>query len=120
MIRAARDVRSTTHMIRAMHLDDIDTVGAIRLEASIRAHHFVPEAFWRSDHEAMTTEIFPHPRTKGWVHVNEATDEIDGFVTLGGNTVACLFVRPDRQRGGIGSALLDHVVVLGERFTCAG
>ena len=96
-------------MIRKMTPDDIDTVGGIWLEASIRAHHFVPEAFWRSDHETMTTEILPHPRTQGWVHLNEASDEIDGFVTLGGDTIACLFIRPDRQRRGVGSALLDHV-----------
>jgi len=96
-------------MIRRMTSEDIETVGAIWLEASIRAHHFVPETFWRSDYKTMVTEILPDPRNEGWVHVDPASGAVDGFATLRGDTVNCLFVRPDRQRSGVGSALLEHI-----------
>ena len=85
---------------------DIDEVGRIWLDASIQAHDFVPEEFWRSDLKTMTTDILPDPRTEGYVY---ETDSIEGFATLGGTFVGCLFVRPDRQGLGIGAALLKHV-----------
>ena len=87
--------------------DDIEAVGRVWLTTSIVAHDFVPEEFWRADLEAMTTQILPHPDTKGYVHEEAGT--IDGFISLGGDEVGCLFVMPDKQGLGIGSALLDHV-----------
>ena len=94
-------------MIRKMTSDDLDTVGQIWLTASIVAHDFVPADFWRSDLETMTTQILPHPDTEGYVHEGDGT--IDGFISLAGNWVGCLFVTPERQRHGVGSALLEHV-----------
>ena len=94
-------------MIRKMTSDDIETVGQIWLTASIKAHDFVPAEFWRSDLKTMTTEILPHPDTEGYVHEEQGV--VDGFISLGGNCVGCLFIIPDRQRNGIGSALLNHV-----------
>jgi len=86
---------------------DIEAVGQIWLTASIKAHDFVPAEFWSSELKVMTTEILPHPDTVGYVHEEEGL--IDAFISLGGNWIGCLFVIPERQRSGIGSALLDHV-----------
>ena len=94
-------------MIRPMVHGDIETVGEIWLAASIQAHDFVPESFWRSDLNTMTTVILPHPKTTGFVYVDH--DTIDGFISMGGNRVGCLFVKPERQGKGIGSALLNIV-----------
>ena len=94
-------------MIRPMMPDDIEAVGLVWLTSSLVAHDFVPEEFWRADLKAMVTELLPYPNTKGYVH--EEAGSIDGFISLGGDEVGCLFVMPDRQGRGIGSALLDHV-----------
>ena len=94
-------------MIRKMTSEDIEAVGQIWLAASIKAHNFVPADFWRSKLETMTTEILPHPDTEGYVY--EDAGVIDGFVSLCGNSVGGLFVAPERQRSGIGSALLDYI-----------
>lgn len=83
---------------------DVMRVGDIWLEASIRAHHFVPEEFWRADHRVMTTEILP--QATGHVHVTGGV--IDDFITLGPEDVHCLFVHVMRQSRGIGSSLLTH------------
>jgi len=93
--------------IREMRPGDIEQVGEIWLTASIEAHDFVPEAFWRGDLENMTTEILPSPKTRGFVF--ESDGRLDGFVAMGGSHVGALFVRPDEQGRGVGAALLDHV-----------
>ena len=94
-------------VIRKMLPGDIQQVGEVWLAASIQAHDFVAEEFWRADLQTMTTEILPHPRTEAYVF--ESAGRIDGFVSLGGSHVGCLFVRPDRQNQGIGAALLGQL-----------
>ncbi len=93
-------------MIRKMEPGDIEEVGQVWLTASIQAHDFVAEEFWRSALPTMTSEILPHPDTEGYVY--EAGGMIEGFVCLRGAHVGGLFVRPERQGGGIGAALLRH------------
>lgn len=94
-------------MIRNMLPKDIQDVGQVWLTTSIIAHSFVPEEFWRSDLKIMTTEILPHPNTRGYVH--EEAGVIDAFISLSGDNIGCLFVLPEKQGSGIGSALLDYV-----------
>ena len=62
--------------IREMVPADIEAVGQIWLAASIKAHDFVPEEFWRSDLRTMTSEILPHPRTEAYVF--ETGEQIEG------------------------------------------
>jgi len=90
-----------------MQVDDIEEVGRIWLDASIEAHDFVPEEFWRADLHNMTTEILPSPKTRGYVF--EAEGQLIGFVAMGGTHVGALFVRPGGQGRGVGAALLRHV-----------
>ena len=93
-------------VIRKMQLYDIEEVGQIWLTASIQAHDFVPAEFWESDLKNMTGDILPDPVTEGYVF--ESADRIEGFLTLGGNFVGCLFVRPEMQGRGIGTELINH------------
>ena len=65
-------------MIREMQPDDIEEVGQVWLAASIQAHDFVAEEFWRSELTTMTSEILPHPRTEAYVFETEG--QIEGFV----------------------------------------
>jgi putative acetyltransferase len=92
-------------MIRQMTSDDIARVGDVWLGASIQAHGFVPADFWRSNYRLMTEELLP--QAECYVHVTGG--KIDGFSTVAGDFVHCLFVEPESQRLGIGAALLSHL-----------
>ncbi len=92
-------------MIRPMTLQDVARVGEIWLEASIKSHDFVPADFWRDNHKTMVEELLP--QAEGYVHVDAA--RIDGFLTVAGDFIHCLFVEPQSQRHGIGASLLRHL-----------
>ena len=92
-------------MIRQMTSDDISRIGEVWLEASIKAHDFVSADFWRSNHKTMTEELLP--QAEGYVHLTG--ERVDGFSTVDGDFVHCLFVEPQSQRRGIGAELLDHL-----------
>ena len=101
--------------IREITSSDIERISDIWLEASLIAHHFVPAEFWRKDYQVMKGELLP--RATGYVHVAEG--EVDGFITVAGGFIDCLFVDPRRQRKGIGSALLGHVQALHDSLELA-
>ncbi len=93
-------------MIRQMTARDIERMGEIWLKASIKAHDFVPQEFWRANLETMTRDLLP--QCESYVHLNEGN--LDAFITLDGDDVIhCLFVEPSRQQNGVGSLLLSHV-----------
>ena len=92
-------------MIREMTPHDIGRVGEVWLEASIKAHDFVPADFWRSNHKIMTEDLLP----KAECYVHLTGERINGFSTIAGDFVHCLFVEPRSQRRGIGTALLSHL-----------
>ena len=91
-------------MIRAFTSQDMQAVLDIWLAASLRAHHFIDPAFWTSQVEAMRTQYLPSAD----VFVHEDAGGITGFSALVGQTLAALFVAPERQGQGIGSQLLTH------------
>ncbi|KIO43269.1 MULTISPECIES: N-acetyltransferase [Sanguibacteroides] len=93
-------------MIRKYTVPDEDVLVKIWLEASSLAHDFIPESFWSEQVEKMKHLYLPSSET--WIHEGE-NGEIDGFVSLVGNYMAALFVRPDRQKMGIGGALMRWV-----------
>ena len=92
-------------MIRHMTNDDIQRVGEIWLEASIKAHLFVCAEFWRSKLAEMTEKYLPG--ADGYVYTAE--QGIHGFAVWQGNFIHCLFVEPTKQSGGIGTALLQRM-----------
>lgn len=98
---------ANSDLIRKMEPEDIKAVGDVWLTTSIDAHDFVPARLWRQDLENMVTEVLPNPNTEAYV--SEGQGVIDAFISLGGDTIGCLYVMPEKQRAGVGSGLLNHV-----------
>lgn len=90
-------------MIREYRQADIDQVLAIWLTASIEAHNFIEPQFWESKVSEMRDVYIPASET----FVLEYEKRINGFYSLHGNTLAAIFVAPDSQGKGMGTALLD-------------
>ena len=91
-------------MIRAYAADDLESILDIWLHASALAHDFVPRAFWESQLDNMRTIYLPASENC----VYEVGAEIVGFYSLHEDTLAAIFVSPEHQGQGFGTALLDH------------
>ncbi len=93
--------------VRIRPFSDDDRAGLLDVweRASRVAHDFLPDEFFAREREAISTQHLVRAET--WVA--ELGGRIAGFVSLLGDEVGAVFVDPDRQRRGIGRALLDHV-----------
>lgn len=91
-------------MIRPYHPTDSDAVLDLWLRASILAHGFVPETFWREQLPAMRELYLPQAETL----VLEEQGQVLGFASLHEQCLAALFVSPDAQGRGLGRQLLDE------------
>ena len=91
-------------MIRPFATADMDAVLRIWLDASVRAHDFVPAPFWESQLPAMRTVYLPFAQV--WVY--EAAGQVLGFYALVEDQLAAIFVAPQQQGQGVGSALMQH------------
>lgn len=90
-------------MIRKYRETDIDQILEIWLSASIKAHTFVEAEFWASKVTEMRDVYIPASET----FVFESDNQIAGFYSLYGNTLAAVFVSPSLQGQGVGAAMLD-------------
>mgnify|MGYP004466299029 FL=1 len=91
-------------MIRRLQKADIDRGMALWLDANLKAHDFVPAAYWRSNFE-LVKEMLPQAE----IYVYEDAGEIQGFVGLTGEYIEGIFVSGEMQSQGIGKRLLDHM-----------
>jgi len=91
-------------MIREFHVDDLDVVLDIWLQASINAHSFVESGFWESQVESMRDIYIP--ACESYVFVEGG--EVIGFYSLHENTLAAIFIYPEFQGRGFGKELLSH------------
>ncbi|EGQ7769626.1 N-acetyltransferase [Vibrio parahaemolyticus] len=91
-------------MIRKYNSNDLDSVLEIWLEASVKAHDFVPADFWGSQVENMRNIYIPASE----VFVYEIESKIVGFYALYESTLAAIFVFPEFQGKCIGKQLLNH------------
>lgn len=91
-------------MIRRLQKADIDRGMALWLDANLKAHDFVPAAYWRSNFE-LVKEMLPQAE----IYVYEDAGEIQGFVGLTGEYIEGIFVSGEMQSQGIGKRLLDHI-----------
>ena len=90
-------------MIRELQKDDINKVADIWLDTNIKAHHFIPAQYWKSNFESVK-EALSHAE----VYVYEYDTEIQGFIGLNGEYVEGIFVSGEMQSKGVGKILLNY------------
>ncbi|RJL73037.1 N-acetyltransferase [Acinetobacter radioresistens] len=90
--------------IRPARSDDFEKLVDIWFEASIRAHHFIPESYWEENKAEMQNNYLPRSE----VYLAEDEQQIYGFIALVENEIAAIFVAPDQQGKGIGKLLISH------------
>ena len=93
-------------MIRKFETRDLDTVMQIWLHGNLDAHAFIAASFW-TEHFEMVRDMLPQAEL--YVHENEDTQQIDGFIGLTENHIEGIFVAKAARSKGIGKALLDYV-----------
>ena len=91
-------------MIRALQEADIDRVAEIWLDSNLKAHHFIPEQYWKSNF-GLVKEML----SQAEVYVYEEDRDIQGFTGLNGEYIEGIFVSAVMQSQGIGKMLLDYV-----------
>lgn len=93
--------------IRKAAADDIQAMLQIWLDASIQAHDFIPAAFWQHQLISMRDTYLPLAEN----YVIEDNNAVTGFASLlrPDAFLAALFVAPEQQGYGYGSALLDFL-----------
>ena len=92
-------------MIRKFETQDLGTVMQIWLHGDLDAHAFIAASFWRGHLEIVRDML---PQAELYVHENEATRQIDGFIGLTENHIEGIFVAKAARSKGIGKALLDY------------
>lgn len=90
-------------MIRKYKQADVDQILEIWLSASIEAHNFIEPGFWESKVNDMRDVYIPASET----FIIEYEGSVAGFYSLYGGSLAAIFVAPEFQRKGMGTALLD-------------
>lgn len=93
-------------MIRQFKKNDLSAVMQIWIDTNIKAHDFIPKEYWESNYE-IVKEILPDAEI--YVHEDDTTGFIDGFIGLTNNYIAGIFVKEDKQSKGIGKQLLNYV-----------
>lgn len=93
-------------MIRKFKQDDLSLIMQIWLASNIEAHSFIPEKYWIDNFEFVKKML---PQAEIYVHENESTKQIDGFIGLNEDYIEGLFVEKNMRSKGIGKQLLDYV-----------
>ena len=92
-------------MIRKFEARDLDAVMQIWLHGNLDAHAFIAASFW-TEHFEMVHDLLPQAEL--YVHENENTGQIDGFIGLTENHIEGIFVAKSARSKGIGRALLEY------------
>ena len=92
-------------MIRKLRENDLPIVMKIWLNTNIKSHDFISKEYWTSNYE-MVEEILP--KAEIYVHEDDDTNLINGFIGLMNSYLAGLFVKDSAQSKGIGKQLLDY------------
>ena len=92
-------------MIRKFETQDLDAVMQIWLHGNLDAHAFIPASFWEANFE-MVRDLLSQAEL--YVHENEDTRQIDGFIGLTENHIEGIFVAKAARSKGIGKALLEY------------
>ena len=92
-------------MIRKFETQDLDAVMQIWLHGNLDAHAFIAASFW-TEHFEMVRDLLPQAEL--YVHENEDTRQIDGFIGLTENHIEGIFVAKSARSKGVGKALLEY------------
>ena len=92
-------------MIRQYNKCDLDAVMQIWLYTNIRAHNFISSDYWQINFD-MVREMLPDAEI--YVHEDDCTKQIDGFIGLNDDYIEGIFVKETMQSNGIGKQLLNH------------
>lgn len=93
-------------MIRKATINDVDKIMRIWFEASVRAHSFVEENYWKDREDDVRNIYLPQAQT----FVFEDRRQIKGFISIvSDNFIGALFVTPQSQQHKIGTKLLAYV-----------
>jgi putative acetyltransferase len=92
-------------MIRVYKDTDFEEVLDVWSKSTVVAHPFMDEAFIQKE-RANVRDLYI-PNTKTWVFLGQ--DGLDGFISMMGNEIGAIFVRPEKHGQGIGRALMDFV-----------
>ncbi len=90
-------------MIRPYTDEDLGELLDVWYRASLIAHSFLPEGFFETERRQIAERWLPMAETM----VYETDGRVVGFLSLIGNEVGGIFVDPDHQGRGIGTALMD-------------
>lgn len=90
--------------IRKATSNDFNELTKIWLQASIKAHYFIPASYWESNTTKMQEIYLPMSE----VYIAEDAINIYGFIALVEDTVAAIFVSPEHQAKGIGKQLISY------------
>lgn len=101
-------------MIRKFENLDLDAVMQIWLQANLDAHAFIPASFWEAHFEMVRDML---PQAELYVHENEDTRQIDGFIGLTENHIEGIFVVKSARSKGVGKALLEYAKSCKPRLT---
>ena len=101
-------------MIRKFESRDLDAVMQIWLHGNLDAHAFIAASFW-TEHFEMVHDLLPQAEL--YVHENENTGQIDGFIGLTENHIEGIFVAKAARSKGIGKALLEYAKSRKPRLT---
>ena len=92
-------------MIRKYKQSDIDEILEVWYQASRMAHPFLDADFMGMEKRNIRDVYIPNTST--WVFEKEKL--VLGFISMMGNEVGAIFVRPDYHGMGIGRRLMDFV-----------
>src|ERR1039458_3235605 len=95
-------------VIRPADQTDADAITSVFLASRAVGMPYLPRLYDDEQTGAFITHVVL-PQCRVWVAESSQTGEVVGFAALEDDLLEHLFLRPDVQRQGVGSQLLDEV-----------
>ncbi len=105
-------------MIRKIKKDnrELETIMDIWLQATIKAHPFIEEEYWRKNYIQVKENYLPNSDT--YLYIEES--KVIGFISIiNEEFIGALFVSPEQQRCGVGGKLINFAKQKYSKLTLA-